>query len=177
MKRTCEYCKNTGLRKHKHSGTEEIHTIKCHCQFKLPLPFVIQPSKMSCGIAALAMVSKKDFDEVRGFFNLSHDWNTNGMSDYHIKAMFEPLGFSYQIRYPWLHRLGGTDRTEWPGKPFAPLHIALVRNLPNTGGHYVVWLPDGRVMDPSWGVMPSLENYTKIELIYGLWKIPTSKKL
>jgi hypothetical protein len=169
---TCEFCKDTGHRLTKNFGTGEFHRIKCHCQFDLPLPFVIQPTKMSCGIAALAMVSAKKFHEVRVLFNLAHDWNKDGMGDYHMKAMFEPLGFSYQVRYQCLHRLGGTSREEWPGKPFAPLHIALVQNLPNTGGHYVVWLPDGRVMDPWWGVLPDLSNYPSVEMIYGLWKIP-----
>lgn len=173
---SCEYCKGTGRRLTRNFGTGEDHTIKCHCKFKLPLPFVVQPFKMACGIAALAMVSKKTFEEVRVLFDLSHDWRTEGMNRYEIEAMFEPLGFSYQDRYKGQQRLGYTERAEWPGKPFAPVHIALVQNLPNTGGHFVVWLADGRVMDPWWGVIPSLDNYTRVDNIWGLWKIPKPKE-
>jgi hypothetical protein len=132
---------------------------------------------MSCGIAALAMASGKTFEQVRVLFDLSHDWNTSGMSIHELESMLEPLGFSYQKRHKWQTRLGGTNREEWPGTPFAPLHIVLVQNLPDTGGHYVVWLPDGRVMDPWWGVLPSLENYSRIDNILGLWKIPEGESL
>lgn len=176
---TCTYCNDTGHRLTRNFGTDEDHRIRCHCRFELPLKFVIQPYKMGCGIAALAMVSGKTFEEVRVLMDLSHDWckGGRGMTMYEVEQMLEPLGFSYQSRRLCQSRLGGTERKEWPGKPFAPLHIALVQNLPNTGGHFVVWLEDGRVMDPWWGVIPNIGNYSMVMEVTGIWKIPMGESL
>lgn len=171
MSVVCDWCNDTGDRLVLNSTTKEKHKVWCHCKQDLPLKLVIQPEKGGCGIAAVATAAGKTYKEVRQTFRMDRDFTQEGMYDYELYALIEYHGFAMAVRYKNDQRLN-VEREEWPPKPFAPLHIAQVRNLPDNGWHFVVVLADGRVLDPWWGLVVGLHRYPQVGYVLGLYKIP-----
>jgi hypothetical protein len=171
-KEVCPDCKDEGKRRVLNTGTEEYHSVRCHCQYTdLPIPLVLQAEKSGCGIAAIATVVGKTYKEVRQFIHIDRDFTSDGMYDSEMEDLLEVFGYSWQARGKNQPRLS-TKREVWPPLPFAPLHIAQVKNLPDKRWHYVVMLEDGRVLDPWWGVVQGLHRYPEVCVVHGLWKIP-----
>jgi hypothetical protein len=168
----CPDCKGEKKRNVRNSGTGEFHTVRCHCQYELPIRMILQKESKGCGIAAVAMAVGKTYEEVRQYMNLDRDFTREGMFDSEMEDLLEIFGFSWQSRGRYRPRLGGT-REVWPSLPFAPLHIVQVKNLPDKAYHFVILLPDGQVMDPWWGVIQGLHRYPQIVQMHGVWKIPT----
>lgn len=167
----CEYCKDTGDRLVLNRATNEKHKVKCHCKHDLPFPLVVQPERAGCGIAAVAMLTGKSYQQVRQTFRLDRDFTQDGMYDHELYALLEYHGFAFTVRYKLDQRLN-TQREDWPPKPFAPLHLAQVRNLTDSGWHFVVMLADGKIMDPWWGVISGLHRYPQIGFVMGLYRVP-----
>lgn len=167
----CLDCDGKKTRRVKNTGTGEFHTVRCHCQYELPIKMVLQKEPSGCGIAVVAMVTGKPYEEVRQYIHLDRDFTKEGMYDSELEDLLEVFGFSWQSRGRHQPRLSSV-REVWPSLPFAPLHIVQVKNLPDKRYHYVVLLPDGQVMDPWWGVIQGLHRYPQILQMHGVWKIP-----
>lgn len=138
----------------------------------MTITHVRQLDQHGCGVACLAMITGHAYEAVRAWFRCkawqnaqarhdvpeqsfrdrweAHDFGVRGMTDYDLGAYLAEHGFAYALRYAnlWQHGIEHR-RAPWPPAPFAPVHIVTVYQP--TGGHYVVWLPDGRVLDPAGG--------------------------
>jgi hypothetical protein len=166
----CEMCKGERYLLRVSSGTQETHRIRCPCTYdNLPIAVVFQPEKSGCGIAAVAMVAEKTYAEVRQRCNMAHDFTVDGMGQYEMEDLLIHYGFSYQIITKNHPRLGSA-REVWPPAPWTELAIAQVRNLSNSGYHYVVLLKDGRVLDPWYGVIQGLHRYPDVLCVHGVFK-------
>lgn len=167
--KVCPHC-SEGFREVRHSGTGESHRVKCFCQEEIPISVVLQPEDSGCAVAAVATVAGISYKEARALLRMDRDLTTEGSYDFEIQEMLDFLGFASQIRYSTIRRLNGARRLDWM-KPWAPVHIATVRSLSNTGTHFVVMLADGRVLDPWWGVVQGLHRYSEVFNIIGFYRI------
>jgi hypothetical protein len=168
----CPDCGGTGRRKVLNRATGEHHNVRCQCTYDdLPLRVVYQPERSGCAIAAAATVAGKSYAEVRQMMLLERDFNAEGADTFELQSLLDQLGFAYQIRYATVARLGHIPRDPWPCAPWAPLHICTVKNLSDTGYHFVVLLPDGRVLDPWWGVVQGLHRYPRVTEMMGLYPV------
>jgi len=63
------------------------------------------------------------------------------------------------------------ERPRWPPEPFAPVHWALVEVA--AGGHAVVMLDDGSVLDPWDRSRTTLRHpaYLKVHSVTGVWPV------
>lgn len=167
---TCADCGDKGNREVLHRGTGERHRVKCHCQYDLPIKLVLQPEPSGCGIAVVATVAGKTYQEVRQYIHLDRDFTQEGMYDSELESLLVQFGFTWQVLTMVNPRLS-TRRDPWPPAPWAPLHVAKVTNLRESGLHYVVVLPDGMVLDPHCGVIQGLHRYPRVHQVYGLWPV------
>lgn len=171
----CTWCNGTKQRLVRHVTTEEHHRMPCACSYDdLQIPFIYQPEENGCGIAAVAMATRRSYAEVRKLLLMSVDLSgfvlDDGVNVGQIDDLLEALGFAWQARYPNLYRLG-TVRPEWPCAPWGDVHVCHVRSLSDSGGHFVVLLKDGRVLDPWWGVIGGLHRYPQVHSIKSLHPI------
>lgn len=173
--KVCPDCEGKTKRRVLHRVKQEWHTVKCHCQFTTQVPLVIQPESHGCGIAAVATVAQKTYKEVRQWIHLDRDFTKEGMYTNEMEELLMVYDFTWQVIWPNATRLG-TKRTPWPPAPWADLHVAQVRNLSDSGWHFVVIQNDGLVLDPCWGVIQGLHRYPEVNAVYGLYKLPTKEE-
>lgn len=171
----CGWC--SGTKKHfvTHLGTGDKHGMPCACQtLDLPIPFIYQPEDYGCGIAAIAMATRRDYKTVRRLLVMSEDLSgldsSGGVNVGQVDDILDELGFAWRARYQNNHRLGAA-REQWPCPPFAETHVCHVRSLSDSGNHFVCWLRDGRVLDPWWGVIGGLHRYPQVFSIKGLYRL------
>jgi hypothetical protein len=129
---------------------------------------VEQRHRYGCTAAAVAMVLGKPYDEVQRCSRV--DFNKNG---YDLEAWFDYLfqeGFVYHRMNRFVRLQGGIPRAIWPPLPFAPVHICIVTGV--EGGHAVVMLADGSVLDPSREGPLTLSDYFETQVVYGFWRRP-----
>lgn len=172
----CSWCNGTQKRMVTHVGTDEKHGMPCACTHTdLPVPFLYQPEDYGCAIAAIAMATRNDYPRVRRLLVMSEDLSGEtvnaGVNVGQVDDILFDLGFAWRALYQNNHRLG-VARDPWPCAPFADTHVAHVRNLSDSGHHFVCWLRDGRVLDPWWGVVQGLHRYPQVHSIKGLFPIP-----
>lgn len=174
-KKLCAECNDSGKRDVLHRGTGEVHRVTCPCKADLPIPFVWQPEKSGCGVAALAMVARKSYQEAKQYFTMERDFTETGMYEIELKEALFALGFAVQDFTKCEARLGYAPRKEWPMKPVSNLAICEVRNLRDALQHYVVLLRDGRVLDPACGVIQGLHRYPRVDSIIACYRVPEVK--
>lgn len=113
-----------------------------------------QEHPMECGIACMAMVMGVSLDDSRAAFDRVYPGArakgrgvTEGITNTEIDIVLAECGYAVSRLY-----CGTKDnrRDPWPPEPFADLHIAQVAM--SNGGHFVVLLRDGTVLDPQHGV-------------------------
>ena len=132
---------------------------------------VRQQHDYGCGIAALAMIADRSYDEVRewllgnwpGGSQRPEDWLTahgihKGIADWYLA----------QHDYVWRTLYGGWKLDPWPPEPFAPVHLACVRQ-PSNNNHYVVMRADGVVLDPLADGPRSLADWPQVYNVQGIW--------
>jgi hypothetical protein len=121
-----------------------------------------------CTAAAVAMVLGKTYDEVQRCSRV--DFRKDGCC---IEIWFDYLfqeGFVYHRMYRCVQLQGGIPREVWPPPPFAPVHICLVSTA--LGGHAVVMLENGDVLDPAKEGRFKLSDYAVTYVVYGFWRRP-----
>lgn len=170
MSDPCQWCDGTELRVVTHMGTKEDHGMPCACTVKdLPIPFQYQEEEAGCVVAALAMCVQLPYWELRSRLCNHYDFLDEGLDWMAMHDTLSALGYAWQqvARFDRRLRL----EREWPPKPWAPVHLVHVTNLSNTGHHAVVLVPDGRVLDPWWGVIQGLHRYPKVYSVTGVYKV------
>jgi hypothetical protein len=135
---------------------------------------VQQEDDNGCWVACMAMITGKTYAQVKS--ETGHLYERGG----HIWATDQYLGQNgFAVARFWKHnQLKGhgtgtawiNDKAKpWPLLPFAPIHICLVHTP--TGGHLIVMLNDGTVLDPAKHGRGRLADYTTVEKIAGIWKV------
>ena len=130
---------------------------------------VRQKEARGCGIAVLAIVTGKTYDEIAAYFG--GEFESQGLYLHDLDVFLSNNGFAYARRF----RIGGfrrrTEQTPWPVPPFAPVHIVEVRYASAPVNHFVVMRRDGTVLDPLQDAERSITDYTEILNITGIWQM------
>lgn len=132
--------------------------------------YIAQEESDGCLVACVAMVTGRTYREIRAMCDVGYDGGRGrGINEYIADDILGELGFAVMRRYKHQLRFG-RDRIEWPGLPFAPVHIAYVSAT--QGPHAVVVLGDGVVYDPFSVHRHSLRDpvYAAIHHIDGIWR-------
>lgn len=110
---------------------------------------VRQEDPYGCGVACIAMLAGLTYAEARQAYSAQYGEDRaaviregRGMVNVEADAVLARLGFAVARR----HR-GVEDASHWPPQPWGSAHLATV--LLPTGGHFVVVLADGSVLDPA----------------------------
>jgi hypothetical protein len=120
------------------------------------LRYVAQEHACSCGPACLAMVTGKPYREVCDEFP-GKQWNNarEVLSHFEMDIVLAAWGYAVARRF-----CGGSN--QWMPQPLGPYaHICLVETP--MGGHWVVMLPDGGVLDPASG--PALRQLADYQAV------------
>ena len=138
---------------------------------------VRQEHDYGCGLASLAMIDGTTYDAVRewllanwpGGHERPDEWLTKrgiyqGMADWYLS----------QHGYVWRTLYSGWQMPEWPPSPFAPVHLASVRQ-PSGDSHYVVMRADGVVLDPLSDEPRMLADWPKVDNVQGIWRLERSR--
>ena len=126
---------------------------------------VLQKESAGCVIASLAMATGQTYQQVRDWF-LRGDFDTYGISYVDAHAYLGEHG--YAVIHQWKHLSPrNCDRSVWPPKPFAPVHICFVMG---SGTHAVVMLQDGTVFDPNREGKHLLADYAQVSGVTGVYK-------
>jgi len=130
---------------------------------------VQQGDRFGCAVACLATVLGRSYEDVRSEIG---DVGRGLTSD--VWAEFLALqGYAVQHAYR-TDQLTNQPRSAWPPRPWAPVHLCLV-DAGGPGGHLVVMLGDGTVLDPAKRSGPwKLEDYPSVMAITGLFYVGRS---
>ena len=116
----------------------------------MSIELVRQEHSHECAIACLAMVAGCSLDDARQ----AYDWVypgkrdggrgvNQGLTEVELDVVLAECGYATARLYLGVK---SNRRAVWPPEPWSDVHIACV-NLVN-GGHFVVLLGDGTVLDP-----------------------------
>lgn len=135
----------------------------------MDIKYVKAESDTGCIVACLAMVTGQTYKKV--LKGLQEYWNIeghlNGVNDETFEAYLAARGYAVQyINHDYIpeERL----LKPWPIKPFAPVHIC---DVYAEDMHGVVMLNDGRIYDPHNKRIRSLNEYSRVYSIAGIWKV------
>lgn len=112
------------------------------------------------------MLTGISYDDVLRDF--SGDRVTEGLSDFTYDVWLNQRGYAlrrFYRHYSPLH----ADRAQWPLEPFADAHLCQV-SYP-TGGHAVVLLRDGTVLDPARESPSRLSDYDDVSNMAGVYRV------
>lgn len=131
---------------------------------------VRQEHSHECGIACMAMVMGVTLDEARAAYERVYPGKrgegrgvSEGITYVEIDAVLAEHGFA--TARVW-HGPRDSRREVWPPEPFADAHIATV--ILANGGHFVVWLRDGAVLDPNASTPRTIADYPNISSVGGV---------
>lgn len=140
--------------------------------------WVGQEDAGGCGAATLAMLCDCTYGEAKELVD-GLLWQESGtleyrpvnwheghpLTTYHLDRVLYMHGYYKQTRYAsWGHDLG---------KPFAPVHYAMVVQ-PSHNYHFVVVLADGSVLDPLREGVYALSDWPVVYQVVGLAAAPSS---
>jgi hypothetical protein len=136
---------------------------------------VRQEHPNGCGLACIAMVTGLGYGEVRDtlteFLPRERDYGEEGIHHGITEWFLGRLGYAWRTLY------AGHLHDPWPPEPFAPVHIAQVRQ-PSGNTHYVVVTDDGTVLDPLDGERKRLDvwdvpdgKFSGVNSVMGLWRV------
>lgn len=114
--------------------------------------WVQQEDAHGCGIACLAMVTGKFYGEVKREFAPFEKGLTWWETDSYL------VDHGYAVARKFKHAAHRKESREWPPEPFGDVHICQV--FTPAGGHFVVVLRDGTVLDPATSVQLHVSAYT-----------------
>jgi hypothetical protein len=120
-----------------------------------------------CGVATVAMLLDVPYDEAMRL--LAVPYGKRSVIDSAIDAALLEHGRVVGRRYRY-NPLTGKPREDWPPKPFAPRHYALVQVA--AGYHAVAMDGAGRVLDPWDERRTSLAHpdYLAVDQVVGVWE-------
>jgi len=130
---------------------------------------VRQKHKYGCTVAAIAMVTGLSYEEIAA--HSTRDFSAHSMCLEDWLEFLNGRGFAFCVKYRVTHlRAPNTRRSTWPLPPFAPIHLINVQ-IPGIGGHAVVMLDNGGVLDPNRDGLHTLGDYPDVLSMIGVWKI------
>lgn len=110
--------------------------------------WVRQEDAEGCAVAVIAMLTGLPYTAVREQIDTEEghghrgDWATSGVTHITVDRFLIRHGYYLQRVYE-----GWEITSEWPPKPWAPVHFASVKQ-PSGNSHFVVMRADGVVLDP-----------------------------
>lgn len=128
---------------------------------------IIQEDVSGCGVASLAMVTGRTYQDVKAWFIGCNFGPLGGLSHLDLMFFLGECGIHCRLLYRWLPgSLEGQQRQrqKWPPDPIASIHIIGI----NDGRHIAVWLIDGTVLDPQSGSR-RIEQVGDIAYVLGVW--------
>lgn len=136
-----------------------------------PVKWVAQEDANGCGIACLAMLVGKTYQQVASEVA---SVKAMGLSQWPLDSYLAEQGYAVARRYPSLVHLNeinkpGVMRDVWPLTPWADVHLCGV-TLPQ-GHHWVVLLRDGRVLDPAGWPPRSWAEYENVSSMAAIIRI------
>lgn len=142
----------------------------------MKIEHVRQEHSHDCGIACMAMVMGVSLEEARAAYERRYPGATangrgitQGITDVELDVVLAEEGYATARLYS-----GTKDRprTPWPPRPWADAHIACV--LLANGGHFVVLLRDGTVLDPAHDEPTTLADprFTSVQHVAGVVRLP-----
>jgi hypothetical protein len=143
---------------------------------------VRQEHDYGCGLASLAMIDGKSYEDVRQW--LITNW-PGGQADggappenwLEKRGIYSGIADWYlgHHGYVWRKVYSGWAKDkpsfQWPPAPFAPVHLVQVRQ-PSGNSHYVVMRADGVVLDPMTDEPRSLTDWPLVDNVMGAWRCP-----
>ena len=130
-----------------------------------------QKHSRGCGIAALAMLTGKSYEEVASYFDRI-DFDKQGV---HLRAMDDyrvDHGYAIARKYMWLGYFIESRaplRSPWPPVPFSDVHLCEVEVNENAPMyHFVVMLRDGSIVDPLFEDKKNLGDYFRVMNVAGI---------
>lgn len=132
------------------------------------LRYVNQRADWDCGIACLAMVSDRSYEEIADEFS-AHNIQGVGIEGLLFDWWFRKNDFAVQCATPDVG-------CEWPPMPFAPVHIVYVRAT--QGSHVCVMSSRGGILDPFNALRTTLAHpdYKSVRGVIGIWNIAGLKQ-
>jgi ABC-type bacteriocin/lantibiotic exporter with double-glycine peptidase domain len=131
---------------------------------------IAQKDSHGCAIASLAMVTGHDYDKVKAFYHPRVDFSREGVAWYQAEEYLARHGFAVR-RFTRYNPATNELREPWPIAPFADVHMCEVVTV--DGGHSVVMLADGRVLDPWDELRDSLTHphYIAVHFVAGIYPV------
>jgi hypothetical protein len=129
--------------------------------------YIPQEDIHGCGIAVLAMLTGKSYQDVRAEFQPRYI--EKGMTEWSMNAYLAEHGYAVAHKYPhYMPQL--KHRDVWPPEPFAPMHYCCMLT-PNNTHHYVVMLADGSIVDPATSKTQAYKDYTSVQNVAGVMRM------
>lgn len=133
--------------------------------------WVGQEHTHGCQVAVCAMLLGITYAEAATLYPRPPD-NERGFIDLYLDNILVEHG--YAIARKWRHNAAaGGDRTPWPPAPWADVHWCDVV-LP-AGGHAIVMLGDGTVLDPATPQPRRLTDYEKVTMVAAIVPLATRR--
>lgn len=126
-----------------------------------------QKHARGCGVAALAIITNRDYEEVAAYWP-GQDLDTQGV---YLRGMDDYLvdhGYTIARKLRFLGRFrtadgGQIEREPWPPEPFGEIHLCEVTVSESAPcNHFVVMLKDGSVLDPLDKAPKRLSDYHQV---------------
>lgn len=134
---------------------------------RAPLRYVAQEEPQGCAVACLAMILGCTYAEARARIHVD---TSKGITSTVYDGALVEAGFALARVYRH-DPVRGVKREAWPPPPFAPIHIASTETA--QGGHAVVMLVDGTVLDPWDRSRTTLRHpdYLAVHCVAGIWRV------
>lgn len=129
---------------------------------------VKQDEKFGCGIAVIATVLNKTYDEVR--FDFGNDFERRGMFFHQILDYLGDFGYSIVEK-----KIRNWNTKDFAKKemlrPFAPVHIVSVKQFfDGNKSHVVVMTDKGKILCPNGATDKQIRECYLVDQIAGLYK-------
>jgi hypothetical protein len=134
--------------------------------------YVAQPNGYGCTVACLSMIVGTTYETMESWLlaqGLPRTRLEQGLWDGQYLEALDRHGFVYIRRYRCDPFINGQQRSEWPPRPFAPVHMLCVDV---TAGHHAILMTnDGGILDPFKRERTTLQHpdYREIVVIVGVW--------
>lgn len=134
--------------------------------------YVKQEHMKGCMVATMAMILGKSYQETLALFPCSPDDN-NGFSSFVGDTLLVEEGYAVARKYKTRTGYNNQKRAIWPPEPWCDIHWCEVMTA--AGGHAIVMLGDGIIMDPWDPSRKSLRDpaYQQVNFVAGVVKLPS----
>lgn len=131
------------------------------------IELVRQQEPCGCGVACVAMISDKTYDEVASLLGEWWSGRSSGMTHYVIFELLSHYGFALRNTFRANHEKYRSNEP-WPPEPKAYAYIASISRA--SGGHFVVWTGE-EVLDPMKDEPCTLDEYGGVNQLIAVYEI------